>query len=285
MNTDAATGLATVKPAMIQPAMIKPAMIKNIAAYHFVTVMDPDALAARLRARAESGGLCGTILVAPEGINLFLAGGTVAIDDFVGALRSDARFAEIVVKISVSMYVPFSRLKVKIKPEIISFRQSDTTPEGGRAPTVSPATLARWIERGADDNGRRLILLDTRNREEVEYGTFADAMVLPIDNFTELPDAVLARRETLADATVVSFCTGGIRCEKAALWMHAQGMANVLQLDGGILGYFEAVGGQGYEGACFVFDDRVALDASLTPISGANGSESAHSPRGHRDHG
>lgn len=275
MNTDAATGLATVNPAMI----------KNIAAYHFVTVNDPDALAARLRARAESGGLGGTILVAPEGINLFLAGETAAIDDFLDTLRDDARFAEMVVKASVSTDVPFSRLKVKVKPEIISFRQSDAAPEGGRAPTVSPTALARWIGQGADDNGRRLILLDTRNREEVEYGTFADAMVLPIDNFTELPEAVLARREALADATVVSFCTGGIRCEKAALWMHAQGMGNVLQLDGGILGYFGAVGGQSYEGACFVFDDRIALDASLTPISGANGSESDHSSVGNCDHG
>ena len=260
MNTDAATGLATVNP-----AMIKPAMIKNIAAYHFVTVNDPDALAARLGARAESGGLGGTILVAPEGINLFLAGETAAIGDFVDTLRHDARFAEMVVKASVSTDVPFSRLKVKVKPEIISFRQSDAAPEGGRAPTVSPTALARWIGQGADDNGRRLILLDTRNREEVEYGTFADAMLLPIDNFTELPDAVLARREAFADATVVSFCTGGIRCEKAALWMRQDGMDNVMQLEGGILRYFEQVGGQGYQGRCFVFDERLALDPALQP--------------------
>ena len=268
-----------------EPATLEPAMIKNIAAYHFVPVMDPDALAARLRVRAEMDGLYGTILVAQEGINLFLAGETVGIDGFIDALRDDMRFAEMTVKASVSTDVPFSRLKVKVKPEIISFRQSDASPESGRAPTLSPASLARWIGQGADDNGCRLVLLDTRNREEVEYGTFAGAMVLPIDNFTELPDAVLARREALADATVVSFCTGGIRCEKAALWMRGQGMDNVLQLDGGILGYFEAVGGQDYAGACFVFDDRIALDPSLTPIAGTNRSESTDSPRGNRDHG
>ncbi len=268
-----------------EPATLEPVMIKNIAAYHFVPVMDPDALATRLRVRAEMDGLYGTILVAQEGINLFLAGETAAIDGFIDALRDDMRFAEMTVKASVSTDVPFSRLKVKVKPEIISFRQSDASPESGRAPTLSPASLARWIGQGADDNGCRLVLLDTRNREEVEYGTFAGAMVLPIDNFTELPDAVLARREALADATVVSFCTGGIRCEKAALWMRGQGMDNVLQLDGGILGYFEAVGGQGYAGACFVFDDRIALDPSLTPIAGTNRSESTDSPRGHCDHG
>jgi UPF0176 protein len=265
--------------------VVEQGMIKNVAAYHFVPVTDPEELAARLRAGAETGRLRGTVLVAQEGINLFLAGETAAIDDFVGALRDDPRFAGMAVKTSVSTDVPFSRLKVKVKPEVISFRQSDASPEGGRAPMVSPATLARWIGQGVDDNGRRLVMLDTRNREEVEYGTFIDAMVLPIDNFTELPDAVLARREALADATVVSFCTGGIRCEKAALWMRAQGMDNVLQLDGGILGYFEAVGGHGYDGACFVFDERIALDASLTPISGKNGSESIHRTSGDCEHG
>lgn len=241
-------------------------MIKNIAAYAFVPVADPQALAARIQVSAEAGELRGTVLVAHEGINLFLAGEAQALDAFLARLREDARFADLSVKVSLSAAVPFARLKVKVKPEIISFRQPDASPQDVRAPTVSPQDLSRWIERGTDDHGRRLALLDTRNREEVAYGTFADAMVLPIDNFTELPDAVLDRRESLADATVVSFCTGGIRCEKAALWMRAQGMDNVLQLDGGILGYFEAVGGLGYAGSCFVFDDRIALDPDLAAI-------------------
>jgi UPF0176 protein len=242
-------------------------MIKNIAAYHFVFVEDPNDLAEVLHARAEAGGLRGTILVADEGLNLFLAGEPAAIDGFIARLREDARFGDMIVKASDSATLPFARLKVKVKPEIISFRMPEAAPSAGRAPAVSPATLARWIGQGHDDAGRRLMLLDTRNREEVAYGTFADALTLPIDNFTELPDAVLARREAMADATVVSFCTGGIRCEKAALWMRAQGMAHVFQLDGGILGYFEAVGGFGYAGACFVFDDRVALDPALAPIA------------------
>ncbi len=253
-------------------------LINNIAAYHFVPVEDPDALAARLRARAEAGALRGTVLVAHEGINIFLAGETALIDDFLAYLREDVRFARIVVKASFSAEVPYARLKVKVKPEIISFRRPDVSPEMGRAPMLSPQDLARWIGQGADDNGRRLVLLDTRNREETEYGTFNDAMVLPIDNFTELPEALLARHEALADATVVSFCTGGIRCEKAALWMRGEGMDNVLQLEGGILGYFEAVGGLGYTGSCFVFDDRIALDATLAPISRRKEAESAIGP-------
>ena len=243
-------------------------MIDNLAAYHFVAIDDPDAVAAWLRALAEAGDLRGTVLVAPEGINLFLAGSIDAIDTLVDALRSDTRFAALQVKRSRSDAVPFARLKVKVKPEIISFRKPDAMPldAPARAPDVAPATLARWIAQGHDDAGRRLVLLDTRNREEFGFGTFADALTLPIDNFTELPDALAPHREALRDATVVSFCTGGIRCEKAALWMRADGMDNVLQLDGGILGYFEQVGGFGYDGRCFVFDERVALDPPLRPL-------------------
>lgn len=241
-------------------------MILNIAAYHFVAIDDPDAVAATLRERAEAGALRGTVLVAGEGINLFLAGDDAAVQGFLDALRGDPRFAAMTVKASRSRAQPFARLKVKVKPEIIAFRRDHAAPLARRAPAVPPDVLARWIGQGADDGGRRLVLLDTRNREEVGHGTFAGALALPIDNFTQLPAALAPHREALADATVVSFCTGGIRCEKAALWMQADGMDNVLQLDGGILGYFEQVGGFGYEGRCFVFDERVALDPDLQPL-------------------
>jgi len=241
-------------------------MIRNIAAYHFVEIAEPQALAGRVREWAESGGVRGTVLVAPEGINLFLAGADAAIERFLDQLRREPRFAGIAVKDSWSEAVPFSRLKVKRKREIISFRRDDASPLGGRAPAVAAGDLARWLAQGHDDQGRRVVMLDTRNREETAHGAFTDALVLPIDNFTELPAALEAHREALADATVVSYCTGGIRCEKAALWMRATGMDNVLQLDGGILGYFEAVGGAGYAGRCFVFDERVALDPALRPL-------------------
>lgn len=170
------------------------------------------------------------------------------------------------IKYSESAHQPFARLKVKIKPEIISFRRGDASPLQGRAPSVTPAVLREWLREGQDDRGRPLVLLDTRNAQEVAYGTFQDALTLPIDKFTELPGALEPHRAALADATVVSFCTGGIRCEKAALWMQADGMDNVLQLEGGILGYFEEVGGEGYDGRCFVFDERIALDPELRPL-------------------
>ena len=242
-------------------------MIANIAAYHFAPIDAPETLAARLRDCAEQAALLGTLLVADEGINLFLAGSDVGIDAFLAQLRGDARFADLQVKHSRSDAQPFARLKVKVKPEIIAFRREHASPLQGRAPAVAPADLARWIAQGRDDAGKRLVLLDTRNREEVVHGTFADALTLPIDNFTELPEALAPHRGALNDATVVSFCTGGIRCEKAALWMRANGMDNVLQLDGGILGYFEQVGGHGYDGRCFVFDARIALDTRLRPLT------------------
>ena len=242
-------------------------MVLNIAAYRFVAIDDPEAVAARVRASAEAGELRGTVLLAEEGINLFLAGVEGAVEGFLDELQADPRFAGIEVKRSWSAAQPFARLKVKRKREIIAFRRDAASPLQRRAPVVAPEVLARWIAQGHDDDGRRLLLLDTRNREEVGHGTFAGAMSLPIDNFSDLPEALAPRREALADATVVGFCTGGIRCEKAVRWMRAEGIARALQLDGGILGYFEAVGGAGYEGRCFVFDERIALDAGLRALA------------------
>ncbi|MBJ7573941.1 sulfurtransferase [Luteimonas sp. MC1828] len=241
-------------------------MYTSIAAYHFVAIDDPCVVADRVRARAISDGLLGTVLVAREGINLFLAGAGGAVDAFLAALREDPRFAALHAKRSHSADAPFARLKVKVKPEIISFRREDASPLDGRAPSVAPHTLARWLDAGCDDAGRRVVLLDTRNREEVGHGSFRGALALPIDNFTDLPQALDAHRDALADATVVGFCTGGIRCEKAVPWMRANGFAHAVQLEGGILGYFDEIGGHGYDGNCFVFDARIALDPALRPM-------------------
>ena len=242
-------------------------MIRNLAAYHFVPIDAPAELVQRLRVYCCDAGILGTVLIAPEGINCFLAASAEVIDDLVLWIRRDARFASMPVKLSDSETAPFRRLRVKLKREIITFRRDGIDPALARAPAVSPTTLARWLAQGHDDAGRVLQLLDTRNAEEVQHGTFEGALALPIQCFSELPDALEAHREALQDKTIVSFCTGGVRCEKSALWMREAGYGDVLQLDGGILGYFEQVGGFGYRDRCFVFDERIALDPQLRPVS------------------
>ncbi|MGL6291671.1 MAG: sulfurtransferase [Silanimonas sp.] len=242
-------------------------LVLNIAAYRFVPIEDGSETRARLAMAANAHGLKGTVLVAPEGINLFLAGRESAVRGFLDELRTDPRFAALTAKESWSDSVPFARLKVKLKREIIAFRRDGVDPVVAPAPFVAPATLKRWLDAGCDDEGKPVLMLDTRNREEVAHGTFHGALTLPIDDFVQLPEALESQRQRLRDATVVSFCTGGIRCEKAAPLLRAQGFGDVRQLDGGILGYFEHVGGAHWAGACFVFDERVALGPDLRPVA------------------
>ncbi|MNX74995.1 rhodanese superfamily protein [compost metagenome] len=239
--------------------------VVNIAAYKFVSLDSLPELRVLLLAQAGAAALKGTILLAEEGINLFLAGPAEGIDAFLRDLRADARFSDLEVKFSHSGDVPFRKLLVKIKREIIRMDHPAIRPAAGRAPGVDAHTLARWLEQGADDAGRPVVMLDTRNAFEVDEGTFKNAIDWRIDRFTQFPAAVQANRAELDGKTVVSFCTGGIRCEKAAIYMNEAGIQNVYQLDGGILKYFEETGGPGYEGKCFVFDERISLDPALAP--------------------
>ena len=239
--------------------------VVNIAAYKFVSLDALPELRARLLDEAGLAALKGTILLAEEGINLFLAGSADGIDAFLRTLRADPRFADLEVKFSHSAAVPFRKLLVKIKREIIRMNHPAIRPEAGRAPGVDAKTLARWLEAGMDDAGRPVVMLDTRNAFEVDEGTFRNAIDWRSERFTQFPAAVQAHRAELEGKTVVSFCTGGIRCEKAAIYMNEAGIEHVYQLDGGILKYFEETGGPGYDGKCFVFDERVSLDPALAP--------------------
>lgn len=242
--------------------------ILNVAAYRFVALADLATLRERLQQRGASAGLLGTVLLAEEGINLSLAGPAAAVRDFLADLQADPRFADLTVKESWSAAVPFRRLRVRIKREIIRMDRPTVRPVAGRAPAVDPATLARWLDRGHCDDGRPVALLDTRNAFEVDAGRFAGAVDWRLERFGDFPAALAARRAELDGKTVVSYCTGGIRCEKAALWMQAEGLDHVLQLDGGILHYFASVGTRHFDGACTVFDERGALDADLQPADG-----------------
>ena len=237
--------------------------VVNIAAYLFVSLDDLPDLRESIRANILEQELKGTVLLAPEGINLFLAGSSQGIEAFLAWLRSDSRFAALEAKYSYSDAVPFKKVRVKLKREIIRMDHPAIRPEAGRAPAVDAHTLARWLAQGHDDAGRQVVMLDTRNGFEVDAGTFAGAIDWRLNKFTEFPDAVRAHRDELADKTVVSFCTGGIRCEKAAIFMEEEGIEHVYQLEGGILKYFEETGGPGYEGRCFVFDERETLGPDL----------------------
>jgi UPF0176 protein len=183
-------------------------------------------------------------------------------------LRRDARFADLVPKASLSASQPFRRLRVKIKPEIITMKRPAVQPERGRAPAVSAVTLKRWLDQGRDDEGRPVVMLDTRNAFEVDYGRFDDCIDFRIQRFSDFPAAIGDATASLRGRTVVTYCTGGIRCEKAAIVMREAGIKNVLQLDGGILRYFEEVGDAHWQGECFVFDEREALTPGLEPLRG-----------------
>jgi len=237
--------------------------ILNISSYLFTPLPDAAELRTLLLARAQALELKGTILLATEGINLFLAGSAHAVREFVALLRTDVRFEALVPKESWSDTTPFKKMLVKVKNEIIRMNHPTIQPAQGRAPAVSAATLRRWLEAGVDDAGRPVVTLDTRNDFEVDAGTFEGAIDWRISKFTEFPGAFRAHQAELAGKTVVSFCTGGIRCEKAAILMREEGLEHVYQLDGGILKYFEETDGRHFEGGCFVFDERRALGPDL----------------------
>jgi UPF0176 protein len=242
--------------------------VVNISCYKFITLSDREALKAALAQRCQALDLKGTILLAPEGINVFLAGSREAIDEIVAWLRADPRFADLQPKESLSASAPFRKLRVRLKKEIITMKMPLIRPEEGRAPSVAAATLKQWLDRGCDDEGRPVVMLDTRNDYEVEAGTFEAAVDFDIGSFSDFPPQLARHRDEFAGKTVVSFCTGGIRCEKAAIHMQAVGIERAYQLEGGILKYFEEVGGAHYRGDCFVFDQREALSADLQPASG-----------------
>lgn len=233
--------------------------IANIAAYRFVALDERSPLKTALHDAAAARALKGTILLAPEGINLFLAGDEDAVRGFLGVLEADARFAGIAPKWSWSDTVPFRRLRVRLKREIVTLREPGLDAAATPAPYLPAAELARWY-----DEGREFVILDTRNAWEVAQGTFDHALDPGIASFGEFP-RFLERIGALKDKTIVTFCTGGIRCEKAAPLMKRAGFADVYQLEGGILKYFEQVGGAHWRGDCVVFDERGALRPDLSP--------------------
>tara|TARA_B100000035_G_scaffold307768_1_gene311511 strand:+ start:1156 stop:1998 length:843 start_codon:yes stop_codon:yes gene_type:complete len=231
----------------------------NIAGYKFVVLDDRDALRQPLKAQCDELGLKGTILISHEGINIFVAGPEQSIVAFRAYLSKDERFADIDFKESYSEHQPFNRMNVRLKNEIISVG----LPNFDRVESMDGRILPKELHEKLL-NGDDVVLLDTRNTYETRLGTFHNAIELDIDTFRAFPQAVSELEESLKDKEIVMFCTGGVRCEKASVIMKDAGFANIKQLEGGILGYFEHVGGDYWDGECFVFDKRVALLPDLT---------------------
>ncbi len=230
----------------------------NIAAYRFAALEDLPARKSKLLEHCNRSHLKGTILLSPEGINLFVAGAADAVEALLAELRSWPGLSDLKAKVSHTAAQPFRRMLVRIKKEIIAFGVTGIDPAKHTSAKIAPAELKRWL-----DEGRTVTLLDTRNDYEVKLGTFKNARVLGIDHFRHFPQRVRELPASLKNETIVMFCTGGIRCEKAGPLMEREGFNHVFQLDGGILKYFEDCGAAHYEGECFVFDQRVGVNTQL----------------------
>ena len=232
--------------------------VLNVAAYKFTPLSKLAERREPLRSLCRELELKGTILLSPEGINLVVAGGGASIETLLGTLEQDPEIGKLQVKKSWSDYQPFNRMLVRLKKEIIAFGIEGIDPGKAPSPKLSPAELKAWL-----DAGRPCTLLDVRNEYEVRLGTFHSAVTLPINHFRNFPESVQELPAECKEQPVVMFCTGGIRCEKAGPYLEREGFEEIYQLEGGILKYFEDCGQQHYEGECFVFDKRTAVDANL----------------------
>jgi predicted sulfurtransferase len=232
--------------------------VVNIAGYKFEPLVDPIDLVSLYQKKCDELELKGTMLISKNGINFSLAGTQQATDTIIAFLEEDNRFLNIPLKVTYSETQPFRRMKVRLKKEIISLGRKDINPRELTGERISPQDLKNLL-----DNKEDVLVLDTRNEYETRVGKFENAIDLNLDTFRDFPKAIESLPEEYKDKQIVMYCTGGIRCEKASAVMMKAGFADVKQLEGGVLDYFKETGGAYWEGDCFVFDERVALDTKL----------------------
>lgn len=233
---------------------------QTIAMYHFSPLENLPELRKELKQKCAEWGFTGTILIAPEGINCFLYGAIDQLNEFKHYITHNLKMGNPPYKENPCDFSPFRRMLVKIKKEIIAFGIPGVEPAKFTAPYLPAKQLKAWL-----DEKKEIVLLDTRNTYEIVAGTFNNVTHLNIDHFRKFPEAVKSLLEEHKDKTIVTFCTGGIRCEKAAAYMIQEGFKDVYQLQGGILQYFVDCQGAHYEGNCFVFDWRLSVDPQLNP--------------------
>ena len=232
--------------------------VVNIAGYKFEPLKNPVDLVRMYQQKCDELKLKGTMLISKNGINFSLAGTQQATDTIIAFLEEDNRFLNIPLKVTYSETQPFRRMKVRLKKEIISLGRKDINPKELTGERISPQDLKNLL-----DNKEDVLVLDTRNEYETRVGKFENAIDLNLDTFRDFPKAIESLPEEYKDKQIVMYCTGGIRCEKASAVMMKAGFADVKQLEGGVLDYFKETGGAYWEGDCFVFDERVALDTEL----------------------
>jgi len=231
----------------------------NLKSYKFIKL---DHLEDHRQLLAEIGQLLsvtGTIILSEEGINVALSGNKSSVEQMFEACKAIPGLQNLEPKSEFSEDCRFSKLKVKVKQEIIKMDQPQIQPSTERAPSIDSLTLNRWILEGRDDAGQPLKIIDTRNEFEFQLGHFKNSLNLNIDRFSEFPIKIQQKEDCLKGFKLVNVCTGGIRCEKATLYMMEKGIKNVVQLDGGILDYLQKTNGYSWEGECFQFDDRELL--------------------------
>jgi UPF0176 protein len=235
--------------------------------YRFASLPDCEALATSLHAKCAEHGVLGNVLLAAEGINGSIAGPAGGVHAVLDFLQADARLAPLQLKTAVCDAMPFYRLKVRTKPEIVTMGVPEVDPVRMAGQHVAPQDWNALLARPG------MVLVDVRNGYEVGIGTFEGAIDPGLDNFAQWPQWVAEQSAgdgVLADKPAVAmFCTGGIRCEKASALLRMQGFAEVYHLEGGILRYLETVPPEQsrWNGECFVFDERVAVGQGLAPGS------------------
>jgi len=231
------------------------------ALYHFTCFDAPDSLRAPLQQLCEANSIRGTLLLAREGINGTIAGTRAGIDAVLAHIRALPGCAALEHKESFADIMPFARMKVRLKREIVTMGQPDVDPLKGTGHYVEPA---EWNELIASDD---VVVIDTRNDYEVAIGTFEGAVDPRTRSFREFPKWWKENRERFHNKRIAMFCTGGIRCEKSTNFLRQQGIDEVYHLKGGILKYLEEVpkSESRWNGECFVFDGRVSVGYGLQP--------------------
>lgn len=230
-----------------------------IALYKFIATPDFAARQKPIQAFCKNHGIKGTLLLAHEGINGTLGGSQAAIDALIPFLQDTMGYGAIEYKLSYDDAMPFLRMKVKLKKEIVTIGKPEANPLEKTGIHVKPQD---WNALLSDPD---IVLLDTRNDYEVDIGTFKNALNPNTASFSEFPDYIHKTLDPKKHKKVAMFCTGGIRCEKASSYMLSQGFEQVYQLEGGILKYLEDVPSEQslWQGECFVFDNRVTVDHQL----------------------